>query len=627
MPKRRAAVLEEELVMAMRFRLRGGIAGLSCACLIFLWYCPQSWADEQNKGELSLSQSQALETLIKSLQTLKATPESATEIARLVQSGSDKVARDLKDAETRIESLKKQVAEAEAKKAALHTRLNALLAAQALLSGVKPGGAQAPSPDTPPSPSPPAASPAGEANTAPTTSEKAVESPAPPAAPATPEGEKGLALFREKVYPALERSCISCHGPEKQKSGLRVDSLEALLKEGEYGVPLTPGDPEKSFLIKAIRYDGDVKMPPKEKLPQEDIDAIIEWVKLGAPWPSTQTSEAGSTQPERVALKEIPWSFQPIVKPDWEGLAASLKQREWGTSPIDAFILKALEEKGLSPSPEADRRTLIRRLHLDVWGLPPRPEEVEGFVANEDPLAYERLVDALLASPRYGERWARHWLDVVRFGETNGFETNTPRRNAWPYRDYVIESFNQDKPYDRFIFEQLAGDALGEDRATGYLVGGPMDEVKSPDIGLTLQQRMNELDDMIATTCTAFLGLTVACARCHDHKFDPITMKDYYGLQAIFAGVQHGERELRPPDAEERIRKAEALRRELEPLLARLALLEPLAVPGIVFLDDTRREVASEDAPVVTLLRAEGVAEGVYAPGADRGRYDDPGGP
>ena len=208
-------------------------------------------------------------------------------------------------------------------------------------------------------------------------------------------------------------------------------------------------------------------------------------------------------------------------------------------------MLATLRTAGLEPSPKADRRSLIRRLYLDVLGLPPTPEEIGAYVADADPLAWRRLVDRVLANPHYGERSARHWLDVVRFAETDGFETNVERPDAYPYRDYVIRAFNDDKPYDRFVFEQLAGDAVGEDAATGFLVGGPCDKVKSPDVVLTRMQRQDELTDIINTTGTSFLALTLGCAKCHNHKFDPIPQRDFYAFQAVFAGVKHGERPLR----------------------------------------------------------------------------------
>jgi hypothetical protein len=248
-------------------------------------------------------------------------------------------------------------------------------------------------------------------------------------------------------------------------------------------------------------------------------------------------------------------------------------------NPIDNFIRSWLEKEGLKPSPEADRATLIRRLKFDLLGLPPAPEEIDAFVNDPAADAYERLVERYLASPHFGERWARHWLDVVHFAESHGFEMNQPRPNAWPYRDYVIRAFNEDRPYDRFVREQLAGDALGTDEATGFLVAGPWDQVKSPDPALTAQQRADELHDIVSTTGSTFLGLTVGCARCHNHKFDPVSMKDYYGLVAVFAGVQHGERPARSADTDRRRREAEELRRQLAAVIADLEALEPLAQP------------------------------------------------
>ena len=248
-------------------------------------------------------------------------------------------------------------------------------------------------------------------------------------------------------------------------------------------------------------------------------------------------------------------------------------------NPIDAFIAAKLAENGLTRSPEADRRTLVRRLHFDLLGLAPTPEEAAAFERDDSADAYAKLVERLLASPRYGERWARHWLDAVRFAETTGFEVNTPRPNAWPYRDYVIRAFNQDKPYDRFIIEQLAGDALGEDAATGFLVAGPDDKVKSPDPVLTSNQRADELHDMVSTTGSAFLGLTIGCARCHDHKFDPIPTADYYRMKACFSGIQHGDRKQRTPGAVARQKQADELRGTLARLESDLAEFEPLANP------------------------------------------------
>ncbi len=267
------------------------------------------------------------------------------------------------------------------------------------------------------------------------------------------------------------------------------------------------------------------------------------------------------------------WAFQPVRRPEVPKADGARGSR----NAIDRFIRARLDQAGLSPSPETDRATLVRRLKFDLLGLPPTPEEIDTFVHDPAADAYERLVDRYLTSPHFGERWARHWLDVVRFAESNGFEMNQPRPDAWPYRDYVIRAFNEDRPYDRFVREQLAGDVLGADEATGFLVAGPWDQVKSPDPALTAQQRADELHDIVSTTGSAFLGLTVGCARCHNHKFDPISMKDYYGLVAVFAGVQHGERPLRPADGDRRRHDAEELRRQATAVIAELRELEPLA--------------------------------------------------
>jgi len=282
---------------------------------------------------------------------------------------------------------------------------------------------------------------------------------------------------------------------------------------------------------------------------------------------------AGGEPADDGAPKEH-WAFHPVTRAAVPKVASS-----GARNPIDNFILARLEKEGVKPSPEADRATLIRRLKFDLLGLPPAPEEIDAFVTDPAADAYERLVQRYLSSPHFGERWARHWLDVVHFAESNGFEMNQPRPNAWPYRDYVIRAFNEDKPYDRFVREQIAGDSSGADEATGFLVAGAWDQVKSPDPALTAQQRADELHDMVSTTGSAFLGLTVGCARCHNHKFDPVSMKDYYGMVAVFAGVRHGERPVRASDSEQRRKNFEELRRQFAGLSAELDALEPLAKP------------------------------------------------
>jgi hypothetical protein len=264
------------------------------------------------------------------------------------------------------------------------------------------------------------------------------------------------------------------------------------------------------------------------------------------------------------------WSLQPIVRPEVPAPGRD-------SSAVDAFVSTKLNGLGLTLSPEADRRTLVRRLFYDVTGLPPTPEQASAFLHDESPEAYSRLVDRLLDSPQFGEKWARHWLDVVRFAETHGFEMNQPRPNAWPYRDYVIRAFNDDKPYDQFVIEQLAGDVFGVDEATGFLVAGPWDQVKSPDPVLTANQRADELHDIVSTTSSTFLGLTVGCARCHDHKFDPIPQQDYYAIKAVFEGVQHGERKRRTPEAQKNEDEIAQLKRELAEVDAQIEAAEPIA--------------------------------------------------
>ena len=374
--------------------------------------------------------------------------------------------------------------------------------------------------------------------------------------------------FQRDIQPILATSCQKCHGAEKQKGGFRVDVKDVFLKGGDSHAPnVLPGKSAESPLIHFVAgLDEDMRMPQKgEPLSAEQVGLLRAWIDQGAAWPDDGKTAA--------AAAETHWSFKPVVRPE-------VPKVDGSTNPIDAFIRARLAKEKLAPSPEADRRTLIRRLSFDLIGLPPTPEEVEAFIADASPDAYEKLVERLLASPRYGERWARHWLDVVRFAETTGFEVNTPRDNAWPYRDYVIRSLNEDKPYDQFVREQLAGDQFGEDAATGFIVGGSNDMVKSPDVVLTSQQRSDELHDMVATTGSAFLGLTVGCARCHNHKFDPIPQMDYFAMTAVFAGVQHGERPLKTTDRDARLKQADELRRLVTAIEGKLTQFEPLANPN-----------------------------------------------
>jgi len=377
-----------------------------------------------------------------------------------------------------------------------------------------------------------------------------------------------LRFFEEKVRPVLVEHCYECHSTrsEKLKGGFMLDTRMGWEKGGDSGEPaIVPGDPGVSLLLKAIRHDDDdLAMPPKKpKLSDSVVADLTAWVKMGSPDPRTGTVE------RKRADKATWWSLQPLVSPvppDPKGISAV-----WSENWIDRFVFAKLAENQLLPNPPADPRTLIRRMTYDVTGLPPTAEEVEAFasaVTLDRGQAVGRLVDRLLASPGYGEQWGRHWLDVVRFGESVGFERNGVINNAWPFRDYVIRSLNDDKPFNRFIVEHLAGDVVGKgdpavEVGTAFLVTGPYDNVGNQDLVAKANIRAVTLDDMINVTSSAFLGLTVSCARCHHHKFDPIPTEDYYRLRAAFEGVEHGEREFSTPE------EREAFRAKLDPLVAR----------------------------------------------------------
>ena len=307
----------------------------------------------------------------------------------------------------------------------------------------------------------------------------------------------GAVDFEKNVRPILEEHCFDCHGEEKQKSAMRLDSVVGILRGGESGEALVvPGKSAESYLFKRITTEEKKDaMPPKgERLSAAEVATVKAWIDGGATMPGAAEAAAS------LKLTTTHWSFQPVKRPVGKS--------------VDEFVLAKLREKGLAPSPAADKATLIRRLFLVMHGMPPTPQEVAAFSYDTRPDAYSRLVDAALASPRYGERFARHWMDVARYADSNGFETNHERLTAYYYRDWLVEAFNADKPYDVFIKEQLAGDAMGADAATGFLVAGPKDIVGSPDINLTLAQRQDELADMVNTTGTAFLGITMGCARC-----------------------------------------------------------------------------------------------------------------
>ena len=342
-----------------------------------------------------------------------------------------------------------------------------------------------------------------------------------------------LEFFENKIRPVLSQNCYKCHSvsSEKVKGGLLLDSREATLRGGDNGPAVVPGHPDKSLLIQAVRYtDADLQMPPKKQLSDEQIADLEKWVKMGAPDPRAATV----AQKEWKDSSKDWWAWQPLTKP----AVPEVQDKSWGQSPVDNFILAKLESKGLTPNPITDKRTLIRRATFDLIGLPPTPEEVEAFTKDTSPDAFAKVVDRLLASSHYGERWGRHWLDVARYSDTKGMvrrQREDPRSPyAWTYRDYVIKSFNDDKPYNIFIIEQLAADKLPATKsnptnltALGFLTVG--------ERFMGMQQDV--LNDRIDVVTKGFLGLTVSCARCHDHKFDPIPTKDYYSLHGIFAST------------------------------------------------------------------------------------------
>jgi len=397
--------------------------------------------------------------------------------------------------------------------------------------------------------------------------------------------------FVKDIQPILAHSCYACHGPEKQENSLRWDIKANALKGGVSGPAIIPGNSAQSRMIHLVAgLEKGLVMPQKgERLTAAQIGLLRAWIDQGAHWP--EDHQLGTANAEHGTQDH--WAFKPAVRQT----VPAVKQKQWPRNPVDQFILARLEQENLAPSSEADRVTLMRRLTYDLTGLPPAPADVKQFVSDKNQDAYEKLVDRLLASPRYGERWARHWLDVVHFGETHGYDKDKLRTNAWPYRDYVIGSLNEDKPYSRFVQEQIAGDVLFPDEpegvvATGFIAAGPWDYVGHVELPETktdgLMARYNDRDDMVMTTMSTFQSLTVHCARCHDHKFDPISQKDYYSLQAVFAGV---DRAARPYDADsathKRRRSFMAERKPLEMRQAELkAVFAKITSPDLQRLDE-----------------------------------------
>lgn len=348
-----------------------------------------------------------------------------------------------------------------------------------------------------------------------------------------------VAFFEKEVLPILKANCFACHGSEKKlQGGLKLTSRDDILTGGESGPAVDLKQPAESLLLQAINYDG-LMMPPKGKLPKAQIDTLTKWVTRGLTWSEKAASAAAKAHGAPVVDDEARnfWAFRPVVRPQAPEISNSKSQI---SNPIDAFVLAKLEANGATPAPPASKETLLRRLHYTLTGLPPTPKDVAEFLSDQSPNAYEKVVDRLLESRHYGEHWGRHWLDLVRYAESNSFERDNPKPFVWRYRDYVIRSLNADKPYDQFIREQLAGDELDEVTpdsiiATGYYRLGLWDDEPAD----RLLAYYDGLDDIVATIGQTFLGLTVNCSRCHDHKIDPFTQRDYYSLLAFFHGVKH----------------------------------------------------------------------------------------
>ncbi len=394
--------------------------------------------------------------------------------------------------------------------------------------------------------------------------------------------EKGLALFNSDVAKLLTEHCVKCHGGEKgTKGGFDLTTRETAVKEGDTGFGIVPGKSAESLVVKSIRHeDPDLKMPQKaDKLPDDAIAKIARWVDLGAPFAKPLVAGKSTRDKSKVSDEDRKfWSFQPLAQPQ----PPAVKNEAWARTPLDRFILAKLEEKGIAPSPLAEKRKLIRRAYFDLIGLPPTPEQVERFVQDDAPNAFEKIVDELLANPHYGERWGRHWLDLARYAESHGYEQDYDRPFAFHYRDYVIRALNADQPYDEFLRWQIAGDELAPEnaeawKATGFLAAGT--HATQITANSAEKERYDELDDMAGTIGTAMLGLTVGCARCHDHKFDPIPVADYYRFISTFTTTVRSDHSVEI-NARETQEKRAVWQREHQPIVESLKQWERTELPG-----------------------------------------------
>ncbi len=434
--------------------------------------------------------------------------------------------------------------------------------------------------------------------------------------------KKGVAFFEKHVRPILADHCYGCHSEEadRVKGELLLDTRAGWKKGGANGPVIVPGHPEKSRLIQAVRREGDLKMPPAdegEPLTQREVQRLVQWVKLGAPDP--RDGEAADVPESGIQFEQAQqeWPYRPLRRPE----PPAVHNDAWVRNPIDRFVLARLEDRGLSPGPPASDRKLVRRAYYDLVGLPPKPTRVRRFVNNRSPGAWPRLIDRLLASPRFGERWARHWLDVARFAESMGFEHDYNRPHAYHYRDFVIRAFNRDMPYDRFVRWQLAGDEIAPEEplammGTGFLAAGPFPtQLTEAEFE---QARYNEMDDMLTTTANAMLGLTVGCARCHDHKYDPIPMRDYYRMLSTFTtSIRSNVKVEMHPDRTERA--LAKWKKAHEPLVDGLESFEQTELPRRFETWAKKKNGTAELPPWVVLAVTKAESKG----GATFDRLDD----
>ncbi|MFO1022201.1 MAG: DUF1549 domain-containing protein [Planctomycetales bacterium] len=410
-----------------------------------------------------------------------------------------------------------------------------------------------------------------------------------------PNTEK-LHFFETKVRPLLANKCFRCHGAQKQHSGLRLDSREAILKGGEQGAAAVAGDPGASLLLKAVKHEDGLEMPPEEKLPAESIQILELWIKQGAVWPANASRDVSPASTEGIArLSKELWSLQPVKHP----VPPNVQDQGWCQSNIDRFVLAKLQEYRLKPNVAADKRTWLRRVTFDLHGLPPTVQEIAVFEADQSPQAFEKVVDRLLASPRYGERWGRYWLDIARYADTKGYVFFQDNKYPWAYtyRDYVIESLNNDLPYNQFVKEQIAADQLPDRkddkalRALGFLTVG----------GRFMNNQQDVLDDRIDTIMRGLQGLTMSCARCHDHKFDPLPMADYYSLYGILESSQEPDV---PPEFQQAALTPEYQKFQAE-LVKRKKDLEDFNHKGYQKLADSARQRVGDSLLAADQLRKQ----------------------